>query len=284
MTEVELIKQLTKGIPRQKRILKVGIGDDCSVINMGKKDILISCDSLIEGIHFKRKLASWETWGEKAAGAALSDIAAMGGKPFYAWINLALPKNVTIKDVRKFYRGLLKTLRKFSTTIAGGNITKSPKDFASTITVWGEVAAGKAMLRKNAKQGDKVYVSGFLGASHFKPIPQIKLGQWLVSKGCRCCIDVSDGLLKDLNHVAQASKVKIVLNAPKIPYKGGSLKKALTGGEDYVLAFTTRYQVPHGKIWEVGAVKKGKPGVQVLDNKGNLLSFPKLGFDHRIKS
>jgi len=121
--------------------------------------------------------------------------------------------------------------------------------------------------------------------------PQIKLGQWLASKGCRCCIDISDGLLKDLNHIAQASKVKIAVQAEKIPHRGNR-QQALTEGEDYVLAFTTRYpaegearpwrQVPGGKIRQIGVVQKGKPGVQVFDSKGNLLSFPKLGFDHRI--
>ncbi|OGQ04502.1 MAG: hypothetical protein A2W61_07510 [Deltaproteobacteria bacterium RIFCSPLOWO2_01_44_7] len=280
MTEVELIELLTRNIPRHKGDLKIGIGDDCSVIRAGKKDILISCDSLVEDIHFKRKWASWDVWGAKIAAAALSDIAAKGGKPCYAWVNLSIPKNVSAKQTQTFYNGLLKILKKFKTTIAGGNITKSPKGFSAILTVWGEIASGKAMLRDKAKGGDTVYVSGVLGKNDFVKSPHIKLGQWLVKKGCRCAIDVSDGLLKDLGHIAKASKVKIVLNAEKLPHEG-PLKKALTRGEDYVLAFTGR--LPYSNRYHmVGEVKKGSSCVQVVDSKGNLLSFPNSGFDHRI--
>lgn len=280
MTEMELIDFLTKKIPRKKGALKIGVGDDCSVIRVGKKDILISCDSLVENIHFKRKWGPWQTWGHKAAGAALSDIAAMGGKPRFAWVNLEIPKNMISIDIKKFYAGFLKVLKQFDTTIAGGNITRSPKYFGATTTVWGEIPAGKAMLRKNAKPGDKVYISGPVGKKSFTPTPHIQLGQQILKSGCRCCIDVSDGLLQDLGHIAKASKVKIILHADKIPHKG-NLKEALTVGEDYILAFTGN--LPYGSRYPmVGEVKRGKPGVEVLSKKGKSLSFSKQGFQHKV--
>ncbi|MDP2599622.1 MAG: thiamine-phosphate kinase [Deltaproteobacteria bacterium] len=288
MTETELIKILTRGVPRKHGNLVTGIGDDCSIVRMGKKDILVSVDSLIEGIHFpsspRRKPGSrhWKMWGKKAAAVSLSDIAAMGGKPLFAWIDLSIPKNLSKKNIRDFYRGFLEMLKKHKTVVAGGNISRSPKNFAASVTVMGEVPKGKAMLRSNAKPGETVFISGPVGGDFLRPIPHIKMGQKIRKAGCRCCIDVSDGLLKDLDHVAQASKVKIRLYADRIPHKG-PLKKALTRGEDYVLAFTdklgTRYQVPGTPI---GTVIKGKPGIEVVDKNGKLLSFSKLGFEHTV--
>jgi len=280
MTEMELINFLTKRIPRKKGALRTGIGDDCSVIRSGKKDILISSDSLVENIHFRRKWGPWQTWGRKAAATALSDIAAMGGTPCFAWVNLEIPKNMTSGDIKKFYEGFLKVLKQFNTIIAGGNITRSPKYFGSTTAVWGEAPKGKAMLRKNAKPGDKVYVSDPVGKKSFTPIPHIRLGQQILKYGCRCCIDVSDGLLQDLGHIAKASKVKIILYADKIPHKG-NLKEALTHGEDYVLAFTGN--LPYGSRYPmVGEVKRGRPGVEVIGKKGKSLSFAKRGFQHKV--
>ena len=297
MTETELIALLTKG-------LKTGIGDDCSVTRMGNKDILVSVDSLIEGIHFpsspRRKPGSkywipasagmtkgnWKMWGKKAAAVSLSDIAAMGGKPRYAWIDLSLPKTLAVKNIRNFYRGFLEMLKKHKTVVAGGNISRSPKYFAASVTVMGEVPKGKAMLRSNARPGDAVFVSGPIGGDFLRPVPHIQTGQKIRKAGCRCCIDVSDGLLIDLKRVVLASRVKIRLFAEKIPHQG-DLKKALTRGEDYVLAFTMRrpWTMDHGlgtKSHEIGKVIRGKPGIEVIDKNGKLLSFKKLGFEHII--
>lgn len=281
MTETELITRLTREIPRRKGDLREGVGDDCSVIRSGKRDILISCDSLVEDIHFRKKWGSWETWGHKAAAAALSDIAAMGGKPRFAWVHLGIPKKMRSTEVQKFYGGFSRLLKRHGTLIAGGNVSSSTKGFQATTTVWGEAPAGRAMLRKNAKPGEKVYVSGPLGLAPFKPAPQIPMGLRLLQKGCRCCIDVSDGLLQDLHHIATSSRVRIVLQAEKIPHKGG-LKKAVTRGEDYILAFTGKLP-ESSRYFPVGEVREGKPGVQVLDKKGGLLSFSKRGFEHTIR-
>lgn len=286
MKETQLIGWLTRLLPRRKGNLKTGIGDDCSVIRIEKKDILISCDSLVEDVHFKRQGAGWHVWGAKAANTALSDIAAMGGTPRFAWINLAIPGNISEKALRSFYAGFQKQMSRFGAVIAGGNITRSPKGLHATTTVWGEAPAGKAMLRSRARPGDTIFVGGVLGKKTFAPEPQIKLGQQLLRRGCRCCIDVSDGLLKDLGHIANASGVQIVLEADKIPHVG-ELQKALTRGEDYLLAFTWRPETKDQKLQTknaipIGWVQKGPPGVQVLDFKGHLLSFAKTGFEHRM--
>lgn len=280
MNETDLIQKLTSDIPRRRKELILGVGDDASIIRMGKKDILISCDSLVENVHFRKKWGSWRTWGAKAAGAALSDIAAMGGIPKYGWIALGIPRAMKRSGVLAFYRGFENTFRTWRTIIAGGNIAASPQGFHATTTVWGFVTAGRAMRRDRARPGEKVFLSGPVGRPPFRPQPKIEWGRWLVSQKCRCCIDISDGLLKDLNHIAKASRVKIILNAEKIPHRGSPLGQAITGGEDYQLAFTLRRK-PKGKsAAEIGRVTKGKPGVVVLDKRGSILKFAKLGFEH----
>lgn len=288
MTEIELIALLTKKIPRKSGHLKLGIGDDCSILNFGKKDILISVDQLAEGIHFKRGQAPLEIWGAKGAAAAVSDIAAMGGKPRFAWVALSIPDNMRLTEIRKFYEGLRKTFKLHKILIAGGNITRSPKGLGATFTILGEIAAGRAMRRSLAKPGEQIFVSGLLGRGSFLPKARVSLGEWLAAKGCRCCIDVSDGLLQDLRHIAVASKVKMVLNAKKIPFAGKSLRKALTYGEDYELAFTfdkKKLGKPPqklGRLTEIGEVKRGKSGLIILNAKGEEIKFKQEGFQHRI--
>lgn len=281
MTETELIRKLTRNIPRRKKELRLGIGDDASILRIGKKDIVVSCDSLVENVHFKRRWGPWRLWGAKAAGAALSDIAAMGARPRFAWSALSLPADMKPAHVQSFYRGFQKRMRRFHTVIAGGNISRSPKYFSATTTVWGEAAAGKAMRRDRAKPKEKVYLSGRLGKSPSRPEPRIQLGQWLLSKGCASAIDVSDGLLQDLHRIAEASRVKIILRAEKIPHRG-PLKKALTRGEDYELAFTAKKLPPGKNFREIGEVLAGKPSVAVVNKQGKVLPFSKFGFQHKI--
>lgn len=278
MTETELIQWLAKKYP---------IGDDCSIFTWGNKEILVTCDALVEEVHFRAEWASWRHWGKKAAGAALSDIAAMGGRPKFCWVHLSLPKNFPVQKIKDFYRGLQSVLGKFKVTVAGGNISRSPKGFSAVLTILGERPKGVKMLRRDAKAGDKVYVAGTVGLAGMVvvPKPQIELGLWLAkNKIANACIDVSDGLLQDLNHIAQASKVKMVIEANRIPH-AGSFKSAVTKGEDYVLAFT----VPPAKVKRlkrkrvltlIGRVVKGKPALEVLNTKGKRIPFTKMGYQH----
>lgn len=286
MNEDLLIRLLTQGAPRRKGAMHLGVGDDCSIIRCGGKEILVSTDQLVEGIHFRKDLAPWEVWGAKAAATALSDIAAMGGRPRYAWVALGIPRGMSPKAIRNFYTGLRRTLRRYKTWLAGGNITGSPKGLSATTTVWGETAPGRAMRRDKARAGDSVFVSGVLGKSIAKhwariPEPRIALGRRLLATGCRCCIDVSDGLLQDAKRVALASKVRIVLDARKIPVAGKSFRRAVTAGEDYELLFTLP-EKKSGPWREIGRVRKGKPGLTVLNTKGKPMRFQRLGFQHRV--
>ncbi|MDO8493964.1 MAG: thiamine-phosphate kinase [Deltaproteobacteria bacterium] len=285
MKEFQLIHRLSRRITKRSADLKVGIGDDCSVISAGKKEILITCDSLLEGVHFKSHWAPFDKWGEKIAGAALSDIAAMGGTPKFCWVELSLPKKFPQRKVDLFYRGLEKVFRKFKTTIAGGNITRSPRGFCATLMIWGERPHGIKMLRSDAKVGDLVFLAGPVGdaakglnllqknkrgpkkylKAFLQPQPQIATGQWLAKKKlANACIDISDSLLQDLHHVATASKVKIIIETKFIPKKDG---------EDYSLAFTAP---PHKRI----EILKKKGIVQIGKVVKGINRLPKPSWDH----
>lgn len=283
MTETELIERLTRNLPRRTATLRLGVGDDASLIRAGKKDIIVSCDALVENVHFRKKWGPWSRWGAKAAAAALSDVAAMGGRAQFAWLALQIPPRMKPTEVEKFFRGFQKTARRFGAVVAGGNISRSPKFFSAVTTVWGEVAAGRGLRRDRARPGDRIYLSGRLGKSSSNFQPRLALGEWLVTQHCRCAIDVSDGLLQDLLHIAKASKVKIILNAEKIPHtpRGGALKKSLTRGEDYELAFTSPKRLTKKGVTEIGRVTAGKPQVLVL-RRGKPLRFPKTGFQHKM--
>lgn len=319
VSEIELIQNLTRDIVFKKGPLKIGVGDDCSVIRTKDKDILVSCDSLIENVHFKKEWASWEVWGKKAAGAALSDIAAMGGKPVYAWCHLGFPPSFSASSTLSFYKGLKKIFKNFDVVLAGGNICHA-SSFTSNLTVWGEAPHNQFLTRSGAKAGDKVYIFGNIGyaslglqilkkkwkhrsvkkftRAFFYPKPHIDFGRYLAkNKKASSCIDVSDGLWQDLNHIAHASKVRIILEGHKIPLakdfqkwgqrlKVDPLKLVLTGGEDYALAYTSSASTfgPWTKnITEIGSVEKGAPGVQVIDPQGKALKLSTHGFQYKIK-
>ena len=300
-TEFQLIRKLAGAV-----------GDDCSVHRIGNRDVLISVDSLIENVHFKRSWGSFNRFGEKAAAAALSDIAAMGGKPCHAWIALEVSRQTSEKECLAFYRGLRKVFRHFGVILEGGNTTAS-KQFAAHLTVWGECSPGKALRRDGAQVGDTVFVAGNLGwaalglksfghklrtsrrKKFFKallqPKPLVALGLKLArTKKTHACIDASDGLLQDLEHLARASGVHIIIEATAVPMtqhfiqvaralKLNPLQTVLTGGEDYALAFTGKAPLPGTAI---GRVIRGKPGVTLLDKEGRPIHFLNKGFRHAI--
>ncbi|MBI4125291.1 MAG: thiamine-monophosphate kinase, partial [Deltaproteobacteria bacterium] len=199
MNELELIERIRKTQPPPSPLLRAGIGEDASVIAFGEKELLVTCDCLVEGVHFKRRWGSWEDWGKKAAGSALSDIAAMGGTVLFAWVDLHLPKNFKEQDLSAFYKGLYSFFIPLKISLAGGNLSQNPKGLSASLTLLGERPAGSKMLRSDARPGDFLFLAGSpgfagLGLSLLKkkqkevnrytqaflhPQPQLMLGRWL---------------------------------------------------------------------------------------------------------
>ena len=165
--EFALIKHLTKHIELKNPETKCGIGDDCAVLKYGDdKDILVSTDLLMEGVHFDLTYLPMKHLGYKAAMVNFSDIYAMGGMPKQITVSVALSKRFSVEDMEEFYAGLQLACDAHGVDIAGGDTTSSRTGFAISITVIGEVEKGKAIYRNGAKETDLICVTGDLGAAY----------------------------------------------------------------------------------------------------------------------
>jgi thiamine-monophosphate kinase len=240
----------------------VGIGDDCAVLNLPRgHQLLVTTDFSLESIHFRREWHPADSIGHRCLARGLSDIAAMGGIPRWAFLSLALPPDLPQAWVNKFVAGFLKLARQYDVELAGGDTAQSSQGVLADIMVAGTVPRGRAILRSGAKPGDYLYVTGNLGASiavlqelrsgkkpelkknlrHFYPDPRIAVGQFLSkNKLASAMIDTSDGLSTDLKHICEESRVGALVEAAALPRASGGdgLQLALHGGEDYELLFT----------------------------------------------
>ena len=252
--------------------LRVGIGDDAAVMHpRGRTEWVLTTDAFLENVHFLLRAHSAEDVGYKALARATSDLAAMGARPLYFLLSLALPLSCTAKWFDRFLEGMSRAARSFGLVLAGGDTTKSPLA-AINLTVIGEVTPGQAVLRSGARPGNLICVSGTLGEAelglrllqrglqkrkkwkrllqkHLHPEPRLALGEWLAKSGrATAMIDTSDGFSTDLAHICEASGVGAKVWANRIPKVSvpsdlrklglDPLRLALDGGEDYELLFT----------------------------------------------
>lgn len=325
MQEFEFIKEISKGVPRVSEGLIQGIDDDCAVIEGPRGTCwLVSSDILTENIHFNRNFTGMFDLGRKGLLVNISDIIAMGGIPWFYFVSIACPDDLKSSDVMELMRGLQHEARNHDIILAGGDTTSSDSGFFISITIIGSVLKQNIIYRKGAKQGDGIYVSGCLGSSHagleslkkgeqnvfvekhLSPCPRLKLGTFLAEKGfASAMIDISDGLISDLNHIADLSEVGYRINHNDIPYDleiqkialrfGHDLKDyVLSGGEDYELIFTInkdvekRFLMEAGReefgcnITKIGQILPDKNKREVLDTEGNILEIVDTGFVHPI--
>lgn len=281
---IERIHYLARQVFPPSERVPISFGDDAAAISPSSGHILlISTDALVEGIHFNQDYFRPEDIGWKALAVNLSDIAAMGGKPLGFTTSLAFPQGTSPNVVTRLYRGMLKLAELSGAVLLGGDLCASPETVFLDVTILGEVKPTQVCTRKFATPGDRLFVTGELGASaiglellqqvprraryyshltgrHLRPIPRNRIGCWLAASGCASAlIDLSDGLSTDLHHLCQASRVGAVINSDQIPLPrispkvGAWVKRplidyGLNGGEDYELLFTVpparRDQVP----------------------------------------
>jgi thiamine-monophosphate kinase len=252
---------------RKSAALPVGLGDDAALWSPtpGCKTIL-TCDWFLEGLHFLRHKHPADAVGWKCLARAVSDIAAMGGKPRSYLLSLALPSVLSGKWLSQFLNGLAGASSALRCELAGGDTTGHAMVLIN-ITVVGEVHLKHAVLRSGAKPGEAIFVSGTLGEAelglrqlrsgrglarplnaalrkHLYPEPRLALGQWLAERRmATAMMDLSDGLSTDLRRLCEASGVGARIEASSLPLtslvasrEGGLL--ALHGGDDYELLFT----------------------------------------------
>jgi thiamine-monophosphate kinase len=280
MRERELVSVIQRICASRAPGLVAGIGDDCAIVRpRAGEELLVTTDFLIEGVHFERATHTSGDCGWKALARGLSDIAAMGGVPRYAFVSLALAAGCDARWVRGFYRGMNALAGRHGVAIAGGDLTRN-KQIVCDIVVLGGVARGKALRRNTARVGDSVYVTGALGTSalglatqrgaawrrHRRPEPRIAQGRLLRAIGARACMDLSDGLALDLQRLCAASGCAAELSGALPVYRGATREQALGGGEDYELLFTAppRARVPQSlagiAVTRIGRCVAGTPG------------------------
>ena len=240
-----LIKRITKNLPLGKDVL-AGAGDDCAVIKSSDPEsyILLKIDSVIEGIHYLKSTPP-SAVGYKAISRAISDIAAMGGKPKHAMIGLSIRPNCTVSYVTSLYHGLSKASSPYNISIVGGETTNCSKNGTQSVTIslTGEVRKDLCCFRSNGRSGQSLFVTGKLGKSingrHLSFTPRIEEAQWLTRNfKITAMIDLSDGLASDLPRLAKSSNCGYSIDTNKIPRsRGASIDEALCDGEDYELLF-----------------------------------------------
>lgn len=265
MNEFSLIEQFFKPFPVKRKDVLIGIGDDAACLQIPEgKNILVSTDTLVSGIHF---LPEWDPYDIacKAVMVNISDMAAMAAEPCWVTLALTLPE-LDKQWLESFVRGLNVSLNEFNVDLIGGDTTHGP--LSITITILGLTPHGQAIRRSGAKPGDVILVSGQLGAAALAvklltnqnipepdkvelmnkllhPKPRVDLMSLLRSYAS-AAIDISDGLSADLNHICVASGVGACLIKKAIPIHAllnkylheEAVDLALTGGDDYELCFT----------------------------------------------
>ena len=275
--EFGLIERITRLLPPCSKDVVVGVGDDVAVVNTGGDNyLLLTCDIQVENIHFIPS-ASPHQLGRRAAAVNLSDIGAKGGAPLHFLVSLALRADTPVEWVEDFYKGLGEEASRHGTDIIGGNLSHIQGPRVMDLFLMGKVKKDRLLLRKGAKPGDLVLVTGQMGSARgglllitqenlrekmdpkkakaliqaqTTPTPRVKEGQVIARSGkATAMLDISDGLAQDLLHICQASGVGARIWADRIPISPalGNLAQlleippwrlALVGGEDYELCFT----------------------------------------------
>jgi thiamine-monophosphate kinase len=245
--EDNLIAELTRSLRLDSRV-KIGPGDDCAVVKFGKRWQLLKTDCIVESIHFsKESPATWVGW--KALCRAISDVAAMGGRPMDALVTIAVAPQVRLRWLRGVYSGLRKAAQRYDVNLVGGETSRSPGPAFISVALTGIVEKRRALLRSGGKPGDFLYVTGQLGGSirgkHLRFEPRLAEALWLADHfAINAMIDLSDGLGSDLPRLAKASSTGFEIDRERLPLsKGCSIEQAISDGEDYELLFAVPPEV-----------------------------------------
>ena len=310
MNEFDYIEKYFKPLTNK---FALNLTNDGAIFNQKSTfDLIISTDTLAEGIHFFGNEDPADI-AKKSLRVNLSDMAAMGAKPIFYNLALSIPKNKASQFIPKFAKGLQHDQEMFDIKLIGGDLTSSLKHINITITIFGRTANGKSVPRDGAKIGDCLYVSGLLGLSkigldnynsnlkkfqdaktkYLLPQPRVDLGISLENIA-NSMIDISDGLIQDATHLAKSSKLTVELDLSKIPLpiikqldKSLILNSALYGGDDYELLFSCNKLYENSikklskkfnlKLTKIGVFKKFKEKYLKFKNNN---SKPKSSYLH----
>ncbi len=319
LSEFEIIKRY---FTHAARGAVLGVGDDAAIVRARRgAELVVTADMLVAGRHFHRG-ADPGRLGHKALAVNLSDIAAMGAVARWATLSIALP-GANGRWLAAFARGFMQLARRHGVDLVGGDTTRGPLTVG--VQVIGEVPAGRALRRDGARRGDDVWVSGTLGDAAMAlaaiggrvaltraerarlerrlhaPTPRLALGAALRAVASSA-IDVSDGLVADLGHICERSRVGAIVQLDRIPVAAALRRRLdrpvtraamLAGGDDYELAFTAaprrgaaiarisrRLGIRLTRIGSITGARRGADPVTVIGPDGRPLALAKRGFAH----
>jgi len=290
------------------------LGDDCAVIPLGATALAISIDNSLEDVHFRTDWLDFKEIGFRAAGAALSDLAADGATPLGVLVSLGVPVTPQKNGhdpAAEIMAGVATMVNNLNAKVLGGDLTRSDK-YVVDVCVIGTVE--RPVRRSGAREGDALWVTGYLGGAalaleRFKggtrmpdvlrnryacPEPRIDAGRWLANHGASAMIDISDGLVSDAQHLAAASEVGIEINLEAIPcWEDVAALAAVASGEEFELLCTmpptfgdasaSSFRAQTGlQLTRIGTCLRGaggrRGGVRLLDHN-TPVPLP-AGYDH----
>ncbi|MBI2108370.1 thiamine-phosphate kinase [Candidatus Woesearchaeota archaeon] len=311
MSETEVIEMIRRKVKVKISNVKMGIGDDCAVLEHSKTEYLLAktC-TLVDNVHFSLEYFTPEQVGMKAVESAVSDIAAMGGRPDYCLAAIGIPHDFDSSFIDGLYGGMLSSASGYGISLIGGDVSSSPNFFIS-ISMLGTVARKQLVTRSGARKGDMILCSGGLGGSaaglgllrkkakgssimrHLEPKARHDLAQKLAKAGITSMTDISDGLAPEIRKLCASSGTGAVIYADKIPISSSTkndakklgmnpLDIALYGGEDFELVFTAAKNkldsLRKFGVKVIGKIVDKKNGIKLLDK--NRLQALESGFDH----
>ncbi|MDH5360832.1 MAG: thiamine-phosphate kinase [Gammaproteobacteria bacterium] len=318
--EFQLIRDYFQQQSLQRTDVPLGIGDDGAVVSVpAGHQLVLVMDTLVAGVHFPVETPAYDL-GWKSLAVNLSDLAAMGAEPAWLTLALTLPQGDETW-VEEFCRGLFELASAHNVQLIGGDTTRGP--LTITVQAHGLVEEGKALLRSGAAVGDLIYISGHPGEAALglallqagqqqhlsfahllsrlnRPEPRLHLGRALGGIAS-ACIDVSDGLLADLQHICDVSDVGAELQLHQLPLSADyravadseqPYKAALSGGDDYELLFCVpgQRQAEMERLMEqseclltcIGEITEGN-NIRCLDANGLEYLPDSLGFNHFVE-
>jgi len=308
--EFQRIAEIKKRLSIDSDRITIGIGDDAAVLTPSDASQVLSVDVQVEEVHFRREYLSHEDIGYRSFVASLSDLAAMGAQPRAALISLIIPNALTDDQLFALVDGIAEAVTRYNTPVVGGNLSNGQQLSITTVVV-GETG-DNVLTRHGAKPDEIIYLTGAVGhaALGFKcllsgnaakggafvqrwrrPSARLIQGQRLVGSAS-AAIDISDGLLQDLSHICQASKLNAQIEIETLPLEASfrrlaeelacdPMELALTGGEDYELVFTApQNAVFDQSYFPIGRTLPGSGEIEVLDPKGRRLDYKKHGYRH----
>ncbi|MCG8355539.1 MAG: thiamine-phosphate kinase [Kiloniellales bacterium] len=322
--EFDLIREYLRPLAREAPGA-LGLGDDAALLSLPPgRELVLTADALVSGVHFLPADPP-DLVAQKLLRVNLSDLAAMGAEPLGYLVTVTLPAVDTEAWMSAFAAGLARDQQNFGLSLLGGDTTCGGEQVVLSLTALGTVEAGQALRRKGAQAGDRLYVSGTIGDSFLglklqqggltglgaearaalieryrRPRPRLALGTALArDRLARAAIDVSDGLVADVGHLAAESGLAAAIEAERVPLSPAAqaavaedpalLGALLTGGDDYELAFAVRPDAAPAvdrlaaglslALTPIGSLRAGQ-GVTVVDHSGAELPLERRGWSH----